>query len=52
MRPLGTDAGKTAVIYETAAGGSIVGVVPVALATPTTRLDLTLDTNCTAANRY
>ena len=39
--------GKTGILYETAAGGSIVGAVNVALATPTTRLDLTLDANCT-----
>ena len=39
--------GKTGILYETAAGGSIVGAVNVALATPTNRLDLTLDSNCT-----
>jgi len=39
--------GKTGILYETAAGGSIVGAVNVALATPTARLDLTLDANCT-----
>ncbi len=43
-----TLSGKTGVVFETGAGGSIVGVVPVALATAVARLDLGLDTNCTA----
>jgi ABC-type phosphate transport system substrate-binding protein len=40
-------AGTTGVIFETGAGGSIMGVVPVANATTVARLDLSLDTNCT-----
>ena len=43
----GITAGTTGVMYETAAGGSIVGVVPVAQYTNVARLDLSLDTNCT-----
>ena len=35
------------IMYETAAGGSINGVVPVAQYTNVARLDLSLDTNCT-----
>lgn len=34
-------AGKNVLIYNTGAGGSIKGVVPVALATPVNRLDIT-----------
>jgi ABC-type phosphate transport system substrate-binding protein len=41
----GAAAGKTAVIYNTAAGGSIKGVVNVALATPVTRI-LLADATC------
>ena len=36
-----TLSGKTGVLYDTAAGGSIVGVVPVAQATTVARIDLT-----------
>ncbi len=39
--------GTTGIVYETGAGGSIVGVVPVAQGTTVARLDLSLDTNCT-----
>lgn len=39
--------GMTGILYETAAGGSIVGAVNVADAIATARLDLTLDSNCT-----